>query len=194
MGHAAELGGSGTDGGGRVLLALLGPRQWEGTTFLNSSWGGGTSSRRLSPGVGGGSSGLRPSVAFPAGQTSLLPSSGLQPQHVDCCFPKQGSEWPRRPQSLESVTTVKIMFALDQESSFWGSELNKDLWTHMFPSAQRWERKIRKGLNSYTFRGPRKIQGMDWPMSTRGNRVPETHMPWNPPPPPWLRAHEGWAG
>lgn len=23
---------------------------------------------------------------------------------------------------------------------------------------------------------------MDWPMSTRENRVPETHMPWNPPP------------
>lgn len=40
VGHAAELGGGGTDGGGGVLLALLGPRQWEGATFLNSSWGG----------------------------------------------------------------------------------------------------------------------------------------------------------
>lgn len=147
--------------------------------------------------MGGGSSGLWPWVAFTAGRACRLPSSGLQPQHVDPCFPKRGSEWPRRPQTLETLTTVKIMFALDQESPFWGFELNKDLWTHLFPSPQRWERRIRKGLNIYTIQGPRKIQKrkrMDWPMSTRGNQVPEKHVPWNLPPPPWLRAHEGWVG
>ena len=63
MGHASEPGGGGADSGGQVLLALLEPRQWEGTTFLNSSWGGrggspGSAAPQLStlgapPGLGG---------------------------------------------------------------------------------------------------------------------------------------------
>ena len=63
VGHASEPGGGGADSGGQVLLALLEPRQWEGTTFLNSSWGGrggspGSAAPQLStlgapPGLGG---------------------------------------------------------------------------------------------------------------------------------------------
>ena len=95
------------------------------------------------------------------------------------------------------MTTVKIMFALDRESPFQGFKLNKDLWTHMFPSAQRWERKIGNGLCIYMIPGLWTIQKrkrMHWPMSTRGNWVPEKHTPWNLPRPAGLRAHEGREG